>query len=276
MRAGVIGDPVAHSLSPALHRAAYAEFGLTDWRYDAIRCDADSLAAMLAGLGPEWVALSVTMPCKRAALAAATSASRLARDVGAANTLRRRGGSWYADNTDVAGIVGALREGGVRDATGAVLLGAGGTAQAALAALRALGERRPTVLVRSVRRAGALLATARRVGVEPVLAEPLADDAVNGALYAAPVVISTLPPAAADPLADADRWTGTGTLLDVVYAPWPTRFADSARHRRTVVGGQAMLLHQAVAQVTAMTGRPAPLEVMRAALAAAAGRPASG
>jgi shikimate dehydrogenase len=256
VRAAILGRPVGHSLSPVLHTAAYGALGL-DWAYTAIDCGEDELPGLLAGLGPDWAGLSLTMPLKRAALAAADEVDPLAAAVGAANTLvlgeRRR-----AYNTDVAGIAAALQEAGLSAPGSAVVLGAGGTAQAALAALAALGLGRCVVLVRDTARAGELRATAARLGVEVELRAGL-----PGPVPAADLVISTLPAGAADGL----RPPPGAVVLDVVYPPWPTPFAAGAGG--AVVSGLAMLLHQAAAQVQLMTGRPAPVEVMRAALAAA-------
>ena len=157
----------------------------------------------------------------------------------------------------------------------AVVLGAGGTAQAALAALRDLGVDDVTVLVRDLGRTGELRATADRLGVSPVLDDALADPArAAAALEKADIVVSTLPGRAADTLVGA----GSGTVvLDVVYAPWPTPFAAAAQARGArVVSGLEMLLHQAVAQVELMTGRPGPVAEMHAALDAAVSARLSG
>jgi shikimate dehydrogenase len=263
----VLGSPIRHSLSPVLHRAAYAALGLTGWRYDAIECGEAGLAPLVRGLGPEWVGLSLTMPLKRAALAVADDVAPAAAAVGAANTLLLDGGRRRAENTDVAGIAAALREAGVHRVGHAVVLGAGGTAAAALAALADLRAEAVTVLVRDPSRAGELRAAAGRLGVSPVVSGGLA----GVDLPAADLVISTLPAGVADPLR-TDR-LGPGTVvLDVVYAPWPTRFAAGAAEAGCrVIGGHAVLLHQAAVQVGLMTGRPAPLERMREALDAARG-----
>jgi shikimate dehydrogenase len=265
-RAAVLGSPVAHSLSPVLHGAAYGALGLTDWSYDRIECDEEGLAALLDGLGPEWAGLSLTMPLKRAALDLADTASELAVAVGAANTLVFSPDGRHAENTDVAGMVDALREGGVGQVRAAVVMGAGGTAQAALAALAQLGERTPTVVVRDPARARLLLETAERLDVDVRLRrwdgeEVLAD---------ADVVVSTVPRGAADGLS----LTGSGgVLFDVVYAPWPTPLAARAQEAGyRVVSGLDLLLHQAGHQVRLMTGADAPLEAMRSALDAAVSR----
>ncbi|SHL30957.1 shikimate dehydrogenase [Pseudonocardia thermophila] len=257
MHAAVLGSPVGHSLSPVLHTAAYRALGLDDWVYTAHECTEDQLAAFVDGLDERWAGLSLTMPLKRVALEVATDASPLAAAVGAANTLVFDGRR-YADNTDVHGIVGALGAVSGR----AVVLGAGGTAQAALAALQQLGIEQVDVLVRDLSRTTELRATAERLGVAPEIHAALADPArfVDGA----DVVISTLPAGAADHIG----CRGAGTVLDVVYAPWPTKFAQQATGAR-VVSGLEMLLHQAVEQVRLMTGKPGPVEAMRAALDAA-------
>lgn len=271
-RAAVLGRPVAHSLSPVLHRAAYAALGL-HWQYEAIECGADDLAGVLADR-VDWAGFSCTMPLKRAALELAQDSSDDARAVGAANTLRPlAGGGWRADNTDVTGLLAALGEVGERSRRpgprppGVTLLGAGGTAQAALVALARLGAPDCAVLVRNPARTGELRAAAARAGIR-VAVSPLSGDAPE---LAAPLVISTLPAGAADPVAGWP-WAPDQTVVDVVYAPWPTSLAAAAASGgATVVGGALMLLHQAAAQVELMTGSPAPLEAMRTALHGAGG-----
>lgn len=265
-RAAVLGSPVGHSLSPALHRAAYRALGLTDWRYDAIEVAEADLPGFLADLDESWAGLSLTMPLKRAALGVADAASPLAGAVGAANTLIRRDGGWYADNTDVGGMVDALGA-PPPDADPPVVLGAGGTATSALAALAELGRREPLVLVRDTGRAADLLAAADRLGVRPVARAPLTDRAATSA----PLLISTIPAGAADQVAST-RWDRRpGVVFDVVYDPWPTELALAAeRAGRRVIGGADLLLYQAVRQVRLMTGRAGvPVDAMRAALPAA-------
>jgi shikimate dehydrogenase len=268
-RAAVLGQPIQHSLSPVLHNAAYGALGLRGWRYDRFECDEAGLPDFVSRLGPEWAGLSLTMPLKRVALTVADDVSPLATAVGAANTLvlGMVGGrlAKRAENTDVAGIVRALREAGLQRAETAVVLGAGGTAQAALAALATLGVTAPTVVVRDEERAADLLATADRLSMRP----RVAGGYPPAHLPAAEVVISTLPPGAADALTDHAVAPDT-VVLDVVYVPWPTRFAAAAMAAGCrVVGGLTVLLHQAVAQVELMTGRSGPVGPMREALYAA-------
>jgi len=254
-----------------LHRAAYTALGLTDWRYEARDCGAEQLPAVLDGLDSEWVGLSLTMPLKRAVLPLADEVSELARAVGAANTLLLTGGR-RADNTDVTGITDALREAGAPAPRRPVLLGAGGTASAALAALRLLvPPAGPPVaaVVRDTGRARELVQAATRLGVQLRLATwPGAEE-----LSRADLVISTVPAGAADALAGGG-WGGAGTtVLDAVYGAAPTpliRAAAAAGCR--VVPGQRVLLHQAARQVRLMTGLEPPLRAMDAALARALSR----
>lgn len=263
MRAAVLGSPVAHSLSPVLHTAAYAAMGLDDWSYGLHECGEEGLAPFLAGLGPDWAGLSLTMPLKRRALELADRAEDLAVRVGGANTLVREGGGWAAHNTDVEGIVTALAEAGVDAPRGATVLGAGATAASALAALRGLGLTAPvTVLARDTSRAGEVVAAAARLG-HPVEVAPLSE--VDRHLDV-DLVVSSLPSGAADGLVEPLAKSGAD-LFDVVYAPWPTAAARRVAERGgRVVGGFPMLLHQAVAQVRLMTGRGrVPVEAMRAA-----------
>lgn len=269
-RAAVLGSPIGHSLSPVLHGAAYQALDLHGWHYGTIECDEAGLPPLVDGMGPEWAGLSLTMPLKRVALTVADAVSPLAEAVGAANTLifspAGPAGGRQAHNTDVAGIMGALKEAGLTRIEQAVILGAGGTAQSALAAVRELGHQTPIVLVRDLARTGDLHETAERLGMRPTISDGL----FTRPLPAADLVISTLPGGAADPLSTT-RWKPDTTVLDVVYAPWPTSFAGSAQAAGCpVVSGLAVLLHQAVAQVELMTGRPGPVEDMRTALVAAA------
>jgi shikimate dehydrogenase len=260
VRAAVLGRPINHSLSPTLHRTAYRELGL-DWTFEAIDAGADDLAPLLRTRDAQWVGFACTMPLKRVAIRVAADASERAIAVGAANTLLRRpDGGWRADNTDVAGLLAALGEHGVRPTT-ATVLGAGGTAQAALVALAATGLRRCTVLVRDVARTDEVARTAERAGIDLAVG-PFDDDAALDAH----VVISALPPGAADALA-AHAWEPGQAVVDAVYTPWPTPLAAAvAGAGGTVVSGALMLLHQAAEQVRLMTGRSAPVDAMRAVL----------
>ncbi|RYV52908.1 shikimate dehydrogenase [Pengzhenrongella frigida] len=298
-RAAVLGHPVGHSLSPTLHRAAYAALGLTDWRYDAVDVTSDQLAEFVAGLDGTWAGLSLTMPLKQTVLPLLDHIEPLADVVGAVNTVLIQGTGvrrvLVGANTDVYGIVAALREGldrragldrqgGVPEVRGgagagsapagaparsAAVLGAGATAASTLAALAQLGCPTPVVYVRSLGRIGSLMRAAHRMGVEPryALLPTAAEE-----LATFDLVVSTLPAHAADEVAAALGATAAlgGVLLDVAYEPRPTALSLAwTRAGGVAVGGERMLLHQAVEQVRLMTGLPAPVDAMERALAGA-------
>lgn len=263
-QAAVIGSPITHSLSPVLHNAAYSFLGL-DISYGRMECDESGVAALVSSLGPEWVGLSCTMPTKRAALAVASSVTERALAVGAANTLVRKGDRWHADCTDVDGVVGALREKGFVGGSRGVVLGAGGTATAALAGFAALGVTEVFLVVREPSRAAEAVLCASRVGVSVEVLR-LSEVDLGGLAASSDVLVSTLPAEATAALAsDLAR---APYVLDVIYHPWPTPVAvavEAAGAR--LATGLDMLLHQAFGQVEQFTGKPAPQDVMREALA---------
>jgi shikimate dehydrogenase len=274
----VLGSPISHSLSPVLHRAAYAALGLAWWHYDPIECDEAGLSALLDSCGPDWAGLSLTMPLKRTVLPLLDRVEPLAASIGCANTIVFAAAYRLGYNTDVPGMVSALAERGIGRGTGqpgpALILGAGATACAAIAALAAMGEKSAAVAVRDPARATELLGAAERIGISVSL-RPFGPSALQDMR----LVISTVPAGAADFYAEILRGniTAPEAVLDVVYHPWPTRLAQAASGvGAVVVSGFDLLLHQAVRQVELMTDRPAPLEQMRRAglaeLASRAGR----
>jgi len=264
VKAAVLGSPVAHSLSPALHRAAYEALGLTEWTYDAIECDEAGLPGLLAECGPEWAGLSLTMPLKRAVLPLLDTTEPLAADVGGANTVIFAAGARHGHNTDVPGMITALAANGVSGSGPVLILGAGATACSALAAVRGLGTREVTVAVRDLARAGDLLDAAKRLDVTVRLTD--VSQQPPGGSWA--LLISTIPAGAADGHARRIRRGDLipAAVLDVVYYPWPTPLATVAEQTgATVIGGFELLLHQAARQVELMTARPAPTAAMRQA-----------
>jgi shikimate dehydrogenase len=270
-RAAVLGKPVEHSLSPVLHGAAYRALGLTDWTYDRVEMDAGGLPGFVGDLGPDWVGLSVTMPGKRAALDFADEVTSRAAAVGAANTLVRKGsGGWLADCTDVDGIVGALRVAGWYEPGGmAVILGAGGTAAAAVVGLAALGMKSVRLVVREPARAVETVESARLAGLAVEVLRWAEADFMALAAEAS-VMVSTVPSAAVLPHVEA--LAGAPCLLDVIYHPWPTPLAEAVAARGgRLATGLDMLLHQAFGQVEHFTGVDAPREAMRDALSDATG-----
>lgn len=265
--AAVLGSPIAHSLSPALHRAAYAHLGL-DWTYEARECDVAALPGLIAGLGPEWAGLSLTMPLKAAVLTLLDDVDPVARQTGAANTVILRDGRRYGANTDVPGLAAALAERGIVATGPGSILGGGATARSAVASLVSAGWTDITVYAR---RPDALPTGSANVQVRSWADAP--------AGLSAALVVATVPAGAADGLADAVP-AQPGTLFDVVYDPWPTALAARwAERGGAVLGGLDLLVHQAALQVILMTGTQTAaaelVPVMRAAgeaaLAARAG-----
>ncbi|AWL37358.1 MULTISPECIES: shikimate dehydrogenase [unclassified Streptomyces] len=261
-RAAVLGSPIAHSLSPVLHRAAYAELGLDTWSYDRFEIDEAALPGFVEGLDASWAGLSLTMPLKRAVIPLLDRISETAASVEAVNTVvLTEDGRRTGDNTDIPGMVAALRERGVEKVESAAILGAGATASSALAALATLCAGPVTAYVRSAARADEMRGWGERLGVDVRTADWA--DAAQG--LRAPLVIATTPAGTTDALASAVPGA-PGTLFDVLYEPWPTVLASRwAEAGAAVVGGLDLLVHQAVLQVERMTGRDAPLAVMRAA-----------
>ncbi|MFE9862453.1 shikimate dehydrogenase [Streptomyces sp. NPDC005506] len=261
-RAAVLGSPIAHSLSPVLHRAAYAELGLDHWSYDRFEIDEAALPGFVEGLDSTWAGLSLTMPLKRAIIPLLDSISETASSVEAVNTVVfTEDGRRIGDNTDIPGMIAALRERGVEKTDSAAVLGAGATASSALAALSDICTGPVTAYVRSRERGDEMCGWGERLGVDV----RIADWADAEQALRAPLVIATTPAGATDELAGAVPGTA-GVLFDVLYEPWPTALASAWPARGTVLGGMDLLVHQAVLQVELMTGCvPAPLREMRAA-----------
>ncbi|MGW0844846.1 shikimate dehydrogenase [Streptomyces sp. NPDC002787] len=262
-RAAVLGSPIAHSLSPVLHRAAYAELGLSDWTYDSFEVDEEALPGFVEQLGPEWAGLSLTMPLKRAVIPLLDEISETATSVEAVNTLVfTEDGRRVGDNTDIPGMVAALRERGIEQVESAAILGAGATASSALAALARICTGEVVAYVRSEARAAEMRQWGERLDVE-VRTEDW-ERAERG--LSAPLVIATTPAGATDALSGAVPERPT-TLFDVLYHPWPTELAARwSAYGGAVVSGLDLLVHQAVLQVEQMTGcKTAPVGAMRQA-----------
>lgn len=261
-RFAVVGDPVAHSLSPALHRAGFAAVGL-EARYDAHHVVAGTLAGHVSGLDQTWRGLSVTAPLKREALEVADRATERAVLAGAANTLVRDPADdrrWVADNTDLPGAASALRERHPGPVRRAVVLGAGATAASVGLALVDLGVARIDLAARDASRAAGTAAALRAHPDGPLVR--VVDLASYRPAEGTDVVVSTVP-AAAQTAGLVARLREVPVLFDVVYDPWPTPLADA--HRGTVVSGLDLLVHQAVLQFEQFTGYDAPLATMRRA-----------
>jgi shikimate dehydrogenase len=263
-RCGVLGDPIEHSLSPVLHRAAYAELAL-DWSYDAVRVPAGGLAAFVDGLDAEWRGLSLTMPLKREVAPLLTSQDEWARVSGVTNTLLLdESGGRHGLNTDVPGAEAALAQGTGERLRDAVVLGGGATAASVLLALAERGLEHATVAVRDPARAAATVEVVARHPRSPAITVvTLAALTVEAAVD---VVVSTIPVSAqTEAVLGAVR--NVPVVFDVMYEPWPTPLAEQATTRgHTLIGGLDLLLWQAVDQVRAMTGRfDVPVDAMRRA-----------
>ncbi len=267
----MLGSPIAHSLSPVLHSAAYCALGLDQWSYGRFEVDEWGLPGFVARLGgrsgAQWAGLSLTMPLKRAVIPLLDELTDRAASVEAVNTVvRTPDGRLTGDNTDIPGMVEALRERGVTHVESATVLGAGATAASAIAALAHICSGPVTVFARVPGRAAELRGWGERLGVD-VRTErwERADRALS-----APLVIASTPKGAADGLAGAVP-AAPGVLFDVVYDPWPTVLAAAwAGRGGPVLGGLDLLVHQAAHQVELMTGHGrAPLAAMRAAGTAA-------
>jgi shikimate dehydrogenase len=259
-RCAVLGSPIAHSLSPALHRAAYGYLGL-NWTYDRVQVDEQGLAPFVCGLDASWRGLSLTMPLKVAALELG-EADQLARLTGAGNTLILEGGSRRVYNTDVAGLTGAVRQVAPAPLRRVTILGAGATAKAALVAATELGAQQLTVVARTPSTAEPLRALARNLGIK------LEVRSWSRQIPEADLAISTVVSGAADSIADAVA-DSAPLIVDVIYDPWPTVLAVTAqRAGSTVVSGRDLLVGQAGLQIELMTGRSVPAEVLYAALPA--------
>jgi shikimate dehydrogenase len=261
-RCAVLGTPIAHSLSPVLHRAAYAEAGL-DWTYDAVEVDEAGLPAFLDSLDDSWRGLSLTMPLKRAVVPLLDAMSSRAALAAAANTVVLADGHRTGHNTDIGGAAAALRERWDGPVDRALVLGGGATSASVLLALADLGCAEATLVVREPARAeetvAAVLRHATPPAVEVLRAAGVAPRPVD-------VLVSTVPDEAEEPLLDWVRHAGV--VFEVRYHPWPTPLARAALDAgRPLVGGLDLLLHQAAEQFILMTGLPqAPLEAMRRAL----------
>ncbi len=253
---GVLLHPAGHTLSPPMHRAAYAELGL-DAVYLPFDVPPRDLPAALAGVRAlRFRQLSVSLPHKEAVLAAADRASAEARAIGAANTFTRVGAELVADNTDWIGVQRALEALGPWNGKTALVVGAGGAARAVVFALRALGA--------DVALANRTRARAERVAAD--LGARVADLDAPYDLLVNATPVGMHPDADATPVA-AERLRPGAVVFDTVYRPLETRLLREACARgcRTV-DGLGMLVHQAVEQIRIWSGRaPDPRILRRAA-----------
>jgi shikimate dehydrogenase len=274
---GVLGDPVRHSLSPAMHNAALQELGL-DWAYLALPVAPADLATVVRGLeAVDCRGLNVTLPHKQAVAALAAELTPLAARLGAVNTLvRRPGGGWLGTNTDVEGFLAPLRAAGGWAGREAVVLGCGGSARAVVAGLAELGLARIRVAARNGERLAAFTADC---GTWAPGLEGLPWEALEPALAAAALVVNTTPvgmASAADPAAalanplepgQLPALAATATVYDLIYTPRPTALLRAAAGRGcATLDGLEMLVQQGAAALRLWSGRAeVPVAAMRAA-----------
>jgi shikimate dehydrogenase len=257
-RCAVLGSPIEHSLSPALHRAAYGHLGL-NWTYDRVEVDEHRLAAFVGVLDASWRGLSLTMPLKVAVLGLGR-VDELAKLAGAGNTLILEGGERWVYNTDVGGLIWAVSQVATTPPRRVTILGTGATARAALLAVTQLGTQLVTVVARTPARAEALRELSNKLGVR------LEVRPWSGQLPEADLVVSSVVSGAADGVAQAVA-ASAPLIVDIIYDPWPTVLASAAEHAGcTVVSGLDLLVGQALLQIELMTGRSVASDVLYAAL----------
>jgi shikimate dehydrogenase len=268
--AGVIGDPVRHSLSPALHNAAFSALGL-DWAYLAFPVAAGQARDALVGAAALGIdGLSVTMPHKSAVAEALDRCSPTATILGAVNTVVRRDDELIGESTDGQGFLDGLRSEPGFDPSGrrCLVIGAGGAARAVVLALAQAGAAEVVVVNRTPERARAAAALAGAVGRTGQAAEIRDMDLV---VHATPVGMTTGAAPIGDstdraPVVEPGRLGPGQVVVDLVYHPATTALMEAARQQgATAVNGVGMLVHQAALAFELWTGRDAPLPVMRAA-----------
>lgn len=261
-RFAVLGSPIAHSKSPAIHLAAYRVLGL-DWEYGRAEVQKGLLRTFLAGLEDPWNGFSVTMPLKEEATRFAEELDPYAKLTGATNTLfQDEFGKWHGFNTDVFGIVQAVTEARIGLVKHALIIGSGATATSAMVAISVLNPAAHVeVLARNPESRKALLALGKKLGLKVRRAGGL-----RAASRVSNLTISTLPAGSLDKqavkLGKALFWKPKGALLDVAYNPWPSKLAAAwtAKDKRTI-SGLEMLIWQAVAQIRIFTTGSAEREL---------------
>lgn len=269
----LLGDPVAHSLSPLIHNAAFRAAGL-DVEYRARRVAPEDLAEAVAALRePGVLGANVTIPHKQAVIAHLDALAPAAEAIGAVNTIvRQKDGALLGDNTDAAGFLHGLEGAGDLHGASAVVLGSGGAARAVVYAL--LTDLRPetfTIAARSVEKAEALAADFAQLAPESTL-RVVALDAAGAAVRASRLVVNATPLGMhpdehATPSPDADDFGPTHTVYDLVYAPAETRLLrEAAAHGARAIGGMKMLVGQAAASFARWTGTPMPFGPVHSAL----------
>jgi shikimate dehydrogenase len=249
-RYAVLGSPIGHSKSPAIHLAAYRVLGL-DWEYGRADVPKGSLRKFVHDLDQPVDGLSVTMPLKEEATKFASVLDESARLTGATNTLaKQEDGTWLGFNTDVFGIVKAVEESLTSAPKKTVIIGSGATAYSAVVAVARIAPNSCLkISARNRKTRKELVHFARQQGLKASRVYSFVNAVGNAEL-----TISTVPAHALDEqasrLMEVATWTPGGVLLDVAYDPWPSKAAELwAKREKPVVSGIEMLIWQAVAQI---------------------------
>jgi shikimate dehydrogenase len=269
-RLAVLGSPISHSRSPAIHRAAYTVLGL-DWSYESEDVTGDSLAHYIGSRDPSWRGLSLTMPLKRDILPLLDSRDPLVETVGGANTVLFGDDGLRGFNTDVQGTIAALAQHGITRIERVHILGGGATAASVIVALQRLGLRHALVSVRSPERSTDLRHLGRAIGVTvEVGGFATRSDGAD-------LLVNTIPGRAEVDFDDAPLLAARVPFFEVAYDPWPSpRAARWDAAGLALISGLDLLIHQAVGQVRIfLTGdqheplpsEPAVVEAMRVAVA---------
>ena len=255
IRCAVLGSPISHSLSPLLHNTAYEELGI-EGRYEAIELDESNFESFFEKAKQEnWTGFSLTMPLKELAYLKADQTDELVKQIASANTLLNVDGKWIALSTDLLAFKSLLE---VESSSKVKIIGAGGTARAAIGALNGVVDE-IEVYLRSPERKEAINKAGKN---SRIIFKDMEEINNNGDL-----IISTLPKSALDIYASKLQG-GVGTYLDVVYNPWPTKVASLWKGR--VISGLDLLVEQAMYQITFMTGQDFNYHLMRGRLLAVA------
>ena len=244
----VLGSPIEHSKSPAIHAAAYRVLGI-NWEYEKIEVRKGGLKPFVEGLAPEWLGLSLTMPLKEEAARLAESLNPDAELTGAVNTLVRTETGWSGYNTDVFGIAQALRLAGISRPASVLIIGSGATATSAVTAIGEMNsDAEVLVYARNAKTRGELVSFAKSMGLRAKAARNIKNAGKKVAL-----TIATLPGGALDEDAAKlakKKFAPAGAMLDVAYSPWPSAFAGVWHNaHKPIISGLEMLLWQAVGQI---------------------------
>lgn len=270
---GILGYPVAHSLSPLMHNAAFAALNL-NWAYVPLPVHPERINDVRKGLRTlNITGANVTVPHKQAIMRQLDEIDPVAREIGAVNTIAIRNGILRGFNTDADGFVEALLEQGFSAKNARCLvLGAGGAARAVVFALAHAGAKRISVFNRTVERAAFLVDDLHTIFADVQFScEPLCTETLIAANNSFDLVVNTTSLGMA-PAIDSTPWSPdialpNATICDLVYTPIHTKFLRQAEAQGLpIIEGTGMLIHQGARAFQIWTGHPAPIDVLRQTL----------